>query len=480
MKIPEIFINPLKKLTPAERGEFQSKINSENMKRLFWLNIIVALMTLAPVISIILFQSKGQWSDSPVYYYYLMLYISRIIFCLSITLISFIFLKNPNKMNRLSRTLIAWVFAGYFILDGCANSIMVQTLQGGITVYVIVVLVISTVLYYPIVFNSILLTAGYLILSFGILLIQPNTRLIIGDIINASFTTSVGWFISRMLFRSKVTDYINHLTIRKQAQELEYANSILQTNAEDHSSKLENTHNRLHDEVRKKISSEKRIKRYHDDLQEVFRVSFFFLKVPLQKVISYFNHLVENPEKIEPDKGSFIICLDEIRKAERSLLILLDNIGIYMNENPFSPVDLNYVLEQVIENNSFEIREKKLDIKLSKLPVIMGDKHQFFRLFQGFIEYSVCGENILPYPEIHFGYESSDGIIQFYVQTNKPISDIDAQGIFSIEHLLTMGEHGNSVNLTGCKRIIEHHGGEMWIESGKEPGVRIGFTLPKP
>jgi signal transduction histidine kinase len=479
MKILEIFKNPMKKLSPNEKEEFYRITNSENTKRLFWVNIIIALVTFIPVISILVFQSKGQWIDTPVYTYYLMVYIARIVFCTTIAVISYIFMRSPQKTHRSSRIFIAGLFAVYIILDGSANSIMVQTLQGGITVYVITVLVVSTVLYYPVLFNIVFLALGFVVLSTGIILIQQNSRIIMGDMINALFTTSLGLFISRMIYISKINDFVNHITIKKQARELEYINSILTTRAESHSSQLQNTHDKLHDEERKKISTEKQIRQYHEDLREVFQVSFFYLKVPLEKISSYFDHLINNPEKIAADKESFLLCLDEINKAEHALLLLLDNIGVYMSDTPFAPVDLNYVMEQVLENNSLKIKEKKLDIQLSKLPVIMGDKHQIFRLFQGMIEYIAFAEDDYPHPKIHFNYESSGDKMNFTVQTNKKISVEEANGIFSIEHLLTEGAKRNSVNLTNCKRIIEHHGGEMWLDTDNPQGLRIEFNLPK-
>ncbi|NPV01899.1 MAG: hypothetical protein HPY53_11015 [Brevinematales bacterium] len=479
MKILEKFKNPLKKLTATEKDDFHRNINSENTKRLFWMSVIIALITFIPVISIFVFQSKGQWIDNPVYTYYLLVYIARIVFCTLIAIMSFIFLKKPHKMHHSSRRYFAEIFAVYIILDGSANSIMVQTLQGGITVYVIAVLVISTVLYYPALFNIIFLALGFAALSTGIILIQQNTRIIMGDIINALFTTSLGLFLSRMIYLSKVNDFVNHITIKKQARELEYINSILTTRVESHSSQLENTHNKLHDEERKKISTEKQVRQYQEDLREVFQVSFFYLKIPLEKINSYFNHLINNPEKIAADKESFLLCLDEINKAEHALLLLLDNIGVYMSETPFAPVDLNYVMEQVLENNSLKIKEKRLDIQHTKLPVIMGDKHQIFRLFQGIIEYLAFEDSAYPNPKIHLSYEASGDKMIFIVQTNKKISEEDAKGVFSLEHLLIEGAKRNSVNLTNCKRIIEHHGGEMRLDTENPRGLRIEFNLPK-
>ena len=100
MKILEIFKNPMKKLSPNEKEEFYRITNSENTKRLFWVNIIIALVTFIPVISILVFQSKGQWIDTPVYTYYLMVYIARIVFCTTIAVISYIFICSLKKLKK--------------------------------------------------------------------------------------------------------------------------------------------------------------------------------------------------------------------------------------------------------------------------------------------------------------------------------------------------------------------------------------------
>ncbi|OHD56529.1 MAG: hypothetical protein A2Y33_15515 [Spirochaetes bacterium GWF1_51_8] len=475
MKIKDLFIDPSKSMSEKDIADARAVMTQDSLIRMVWVIVILFILTVLPIIFLINSFSLGEWETIPAYFYYFCLYSFRML----IMAVFFIVALRSRKKDAsgLPQRMLICIFTGYILFDGTVSGILMQLFDGGITTYVIAVMLVSALLYHPKKTISIMLPASFIFLFVGILLLQKNVRILYGQSVNGLFTISIAWVISRFVYNSRMRDLFSQFTITRQTKELEYCNSMLYERIEGHSSLLEQTNFRLDNELEKKLSWEEKTRRYQDELREIFQVSFFYIKTPMQKVLAYLDHLTKDEADFEPDRKSILLCRNEIHHAEHAALILLDNLGIGMTETPFSPVDLNYVMERILESNSHRLTEMGLSFKYSKLAVILGDKHQCFRLLQGLFDFCLTNPRVADAEAINLSCEFQPSRSYYTIDTGV-ISDPDKNlRLFSMGQALE--EKEKSFNLAFCKKIVEHHGGEMTIGLNDKNGAVVEFYFPK-
>jgi chemotaxis family two-component system sensor kinase Cph1 len=116
------------------------------------------------------------------------------------------------------------------------------------------------------------------------------------------------------------------------------------------------------------------------------------------------------------------------------------------------------------------------------LPTVLGDATQLIQLFQNLIGNAIKFHgNALPH--VHISATSRGKEWEFAVRDNGIGLDPQyAQRIFVIfQRLHTKREYaGTGIGLSICKRIVERHGGRIWVESELGQGATFYFTVPKP
>jgi light-regulated signal transduction histidine kinase (bacteriophytochrome) len=146
----------------------------------------------------------------------------------------------------------------------------------------------------------------------------------------------------------------------------------------------------------------------------------------------------------------------------------------------FELTDCKAVVQQSLDNLQITIAEKKAIVTCDQMPTIMVDEFQLVQLFQNLIGNAVkfCRENI---PLVHIGAVRNESEWLFSVRDNGiGIAPEYADRIFIIfQRLHSRREYsGTGIGLSMCKRIVERHGGRIWVESREGEGATFYFTIP--
>ncbi len=143
--------------------------------------------------------------------------------------------------------------------------------------------------------------------------------------------------------------------------------------------------------------------------------------------------------------------------------------------------DLSTALAAAIENLKVSIQEANADITFDPLPKLPVDSTQIIQLFQNLISNAVKFHSKQK-PEIHIGAVRRSGEWIFSVRDNGIGMDPQyAERIFMIfQRLHTRRKYaGTGIGLAICKKIVERHGGKIWVESNPGNGSVFYFTIPE-
>jgi light-regulated signal transduction histidine kinase (bacteriophytochrome) len=159
---------------------------------------------------------------------------------------------------------------------------------------------------------------------------------------------------------------------------------------------------------------------------------------------------------------------------------LLDYSRITSDGRAFKLNKLNDVLKKVLADVKTAATEAEADIQVEALPEILCDELQIRQLFQNLISNAIKFRSADRKPLIQVKAEQQNGKLLFMVQDNGIGLDMKyAQQIFQIFSRLhtTDKYHGSGIGLALCKKIIERHNGNIWVESKQQVGTSVYFTL---
>jgi PAS domain S-box-containing protein len=219
------------------------------------------------------------------------------------------------------------------------------------------------------------------------------------------------------------------------------------------------------------------------ELEQFAYVASHDLQEPLRAVVGFLQLIQSRYGDQIDEKGRHFIerSVQAGNRMQRLIRELLTLSRVNTKGEAFAPTDLNHIVKNALENLQTIIREKNLDITCAALPVLTVDASQIQRLFQNLIMNAVK-YNQSPKPVIDIDCRERDDVYQFFVKDNGiGISPEFHQRIFMLfQRLHTESEYpGTGLGLALCKKIIERHGGKIWVESQGEKGSTFNFTLPK-
>ncbi|HEY6260321.1 MAG TPA: ATP-binding protein [Nitrospiraceae bacterium] len=222
--------------------------------------------------------------------------------------------------------------------------------------------------------------------------------------------------------------------------------------------------------------------RSNADLQQFAYVASHDLKEPLRMVASYTQLLARRYKgKLDSDADEFIrYAVDGANRMQWLINDLLAYSRVTSQEQVFEEVDCTKVLEEVMSNLQLSIEESQAVVTHDPLPTVMADGGQLGQLFQNLIANAITFHGEEP-PAVHVSAERKANEWLFSVRDNGVGLDPQyAERIFVIFQRLHDREEypGTGIGLAICKKVVERHGGRIWVVSQVGQGATFYFTLP--
>jgi len=253
----------------------------------------------------------------------------------------------------------------------------------------------------------------------------------------------------------------------------------------------------------KLIQKTAELERSNAELEQFASVVSHDLKEPLVSLGGFAEILREKyQDKLDAKAKTLIYrIINGSIRMESLIKDLLAYAKVNSAVNPFKPVSCNAVLEIALSNLGRAIGESAAVVTYDDLPDVVGEETQLIQLFQNLIGNAIKYRKDLP-PRIHVsarslgdaGVNSRGAITRATLRTSHSetgwlisVSDngigIDStyfERIFEIFYRLHQGDQypGTGIGLAVCRKIVERHGGRIWVESEPGRGATFFFTLP--
>lgn len=226
----------------------------------------------------------------------------------------------------------------------------------------------------------------------------------------------------------------------------------------------------------------KELARSNAELEQFAYVASHDLQEPLRMVASYLQLLERRYEdQLDQDAHEFIdFAVDGATRMKRMINDLLKYSRVNTRGKPFEVTACEAILQDVLVDLQFLIEESETVVTHGPLPSILADASQLHQLFSNLIQNAIKFRSDST-PVIHVGAVREQGQWVFSIRDNGiGIEPQFQERIFEIfERLHTHQEYdGSGIGLAISRRIVERHGGEIWVESQPEEGATFFFTIP--
>jgi light-regulated signal transduction histidine kinase (bacteriophytochrome) len=221
--------------------------------------------------------------------------------------------------------------------------------------------------------------------------------------------------------------------------------------------------------------------RSNQELEQFAYVASHDLQEPLRVVTGYVQLLERRYKgKFDADAEQFIhYVVDGVARMQQLIRDLLDYSRVGTRGKAMEPTDAEGVLGRVLVNLGKIIAESRAVVTHDPLPTVRADETQLLQLFQNLIGNAIKFRSERR-PEIHVSARPAGSGFQFSVRDNGiGIEKQYREQVFEIfQRLHTRQKYpGTGIGLAICKRIVERHGGRIWLESEPGQGTTFHFTI---
>jgi light-regulated signal transduction histidine kinase (bacteriophytochrome) len=288
-----------------------------------------------------------------------------------------------------------------------------------------------------------------------------------------SISPLIGEAIHRFQTEAELAEHRDHLEVlvSQRTGELEKANTRLQ---------VEIAERRRAQETLEHTAEE--LKRSNRDLEQFAYVASHDLQEPLRAVGGYVQLLQRRfPAALDAKANEFIAgAIEGASRMERLITDLLAFSRVGTRGGAFSPAPLDAVLTEALQNLQTALASSLATLEREPLPTLTVDATQIMQLFQNLVGNAIKFRGEQP-PKIQVGARQEDQRWVFWVRDNGiGIEPRYFDRIFQIFQRLHTRRHypGTGIGLAICKKIVERHGGNIWVESQPDQGSTFYFSIP--
>ncbi len=221
--------------------------------------------------------------------------------------------------------------------------------------------------------------------------------------------------------------------------------------------------------------------RSNRDLEQFASIASHDLQAPLVVIGGFLRLLARRyAGRLDADADKFITAaIEGAERMEAVIRDLLDYSRVTRNEEPPLAVDLDAVLSQALADLQAPIAETNAAITHCPLPTVMGHECQLRRVFQNLISNAIKFSGGRR-PEVHIAACHKDR--QWLISVRDRGIGVPTDQHERIFQIFQRGKAsgkipGAGIGLAVCRRVVEHHGGRIWVESQPEQGSTFCFTL---
>ena len=234
-------------------------------------------------------------------------------------------------------------------------------------------------------------------------------------------------------------------------------------------------------DIAERKEQENALRRSNRELEQFAYVASHDLQEPLRMVSGYLALLEKRNRAVLDDKGREFIAhaVDGAERMHALINGLLAYSRVDRGEAPQEPVDASAALAEALEYLRPKLVEAGAEVVSEPLPAVLGDRLQLVQLFQNLVGNAIKYRGELA-PLIHIAAVRDGERWRITIRDNGiGIDPMYHERIFEIfQRLHTRAEYpGTGIGLAICKKIVERHGGRLWVESIKGQGATFCFTL---
>lgn len=225
------------------------------------------------------------------------------------------------------------------------------------------------------------------------------------------------------------------------------------------------------------------LERSNAELEQFAYVASHDLRQPLRMVSNYLGLISRRLAPVlDDDTRRFLgYAVSGAQRMDAMIRGLLEYSRIGRQGQPLTAVSLATIIADAIQNLEMAIAETGTILTIpDELPTLTGDPLELMRLFQNLIGNAIKYRAAGRAPEITLTLTRENAFWQIVVRDNGiGIAREDCERIFGIFQRLEHDEavEGTGIGLAVCRKIVEHHGGRIWVESEPGTGSRFCFTL---
>ena len=236
-----------------------------------------------------------------------------------------------------------------------------------------------------------------------------------------------------------------------------------------------------HFDVTERVEYRARLEESNRQLEEFASALAHDLREPLRMVTNYLELLEHRyGDDFDEEADEFVaFAVDAAERMQAMVEGLLTYSRIDGQDTSFGPVDLGDVVADVVRDLGMRIDEADTEITVEPLPTVRGDASQLRQVFQNLLDNAIEYSGDEP-PRVAIDAErAGDECVVSVSDEGIGIDPTDADRVFDIfQRLHTNEEHeGTGIGLALCERIVDRHGGDIWVDSDPGDGTTFSFTL---